>query len=125
MWSKLFRHFLILLASLPVAACEGISAKEPATKAEQAKANDLFLACLIAEAPKYDDRTVPIDDVARVLMTGPCHAASDAVIETFIRGTSLYVQKGFRKDFEQGIGMEMARGVIVAVRLVQTPQTKI
>jgi|JI9StandDraft_2_1071091.scaffolds.fasta_scaffold190291_1 hypothetical protein len=125
MWSKLSRHSLILLVSLPVAACEGISAKEPATKAEQARANDLFLACLVAEAPKYDDSTVPVDDVARVLMNGPCHAQSDAVVETYIRGTSLFVQKGFRRDFEQGIGMDMARGVVIAVRLTQSPQTKI
>ena len=102
---------MILTASLVVAACEGISAKERATEAKQEKANDAFLARLIVQAPKYDDPTVPVDDVARELMTGPCHAASDAVVEVYIRGSSLYVQKGFRRDFEDGTGLNMARAV--------------
>lgn len=116
-------RIVVITVSLAVAGCKGISAKERATEGEQEDANEAFLACLIAQVPKYHDPTVPVEDVARVLMTGPCHAASDAVVETYIRGTSLYVQKGFRIDFERGIGLGMARGVISAYRRSQTKQT--
>nr|WP_298689570.1 hypothetical protein [uncultured Dongia sp.] len=124
--SKSVRHiFLVLIACFAAAGCEGISAKDPATRSEQEKASDLFLRCLISQAPKYDDPTLPVDDVARVLMTGPCHATSDAVVETYERDSSLYVQKGFRRDFEQGMRLGMARGVVIAVRQLRTGEAKI